>query len=280
MDEAKDMRVFISWSKKRSGQVAKALQAWLPLVLQGIKEPFISKLIPKGSKGTNVVFDQLASTAFGVVCLTPENTNEPWLNYEAGALAKQYDSAVVPRVWTVLLGMGVEDVHGPLSAFQHTVLEDDDDLYELIKALNDQFQHLEEKRLRESFLAFLPKLKEELAQVPARETKPGKDFDAAEKMNMFEVLLVQIAEAQDEVISWMKAGKSDERIGVALEDLDKSDKDLEDVRRALTLAGSEGASKTELQRLSKTTRMAQLHLRQALHTLSPSSATPPPVSPE
>jgi hypothetical protein len=50
-----------------------------------------------------------------VICLTPENLENPWLLYEAGALSKSVEgSSVVP----FLLGVRKADVKGPLAHFQ------------------------------------------------------------------------------------------------------------------------------------------------------------------
>jgi hypothetical protein len=97
-----EYNVFISWSGHRSEWVAKAMRNWLPLVLQSAK-PWMSEAdIDKGSRGLVEVSSKLVGMKVGIVCLTPENLNEPWILYEAGALSKAIDDKT--RLCTYLLG--------------------------------------------------------------------------------------------------------------------------------------------------------------------------------
>ena len=58
----------------------------------------------------------------GVVCLTPQNWNRPWILFEAGALSKSLDDKT--RVCTYLLGeLRPGDVVPPLGMFQATKAE-------------------------------------------------------------------------------------------------------------------------------------------------------------
>jgi len=57
----------------------------------------------------------LAEANFGVICLTPENQNAPWLLFEAGSLAK---TATVARVVPYLYELSPADIRYPLAQFQ------------------------------------------------------------------------------------------------------------------------------------------------------------------
>jgi hypothetical protein len=91
------MRVFISWSGETSRDVALALRDWLPGVINSVR-PFVStKDIYAGSRWQMEIAAQLEATNFGIVCVTRANQSAPWLNFEAGALAKAVESSsVVP----------------------------------------------------------------------------------------------------------------------------------------------------------------------------------------
>ncbi|KUK96253.1 MAG: TIR domain-containing protein [Methanothrix sp.] len=81
-------RVFISWSGSRGREVAMALQWWLPHVISNM-DPIISEHdIKKGTLWRSELADLLKDTRFGLVCLTPENQNAPWILFESGALSK------------------------------------------------------------------------------------------------------------------------------------------------------------------------------------------------
>jgi hypothetical protein len=56
-----------------------------------------SEDIRPGARWNPAVAEELAHTNFGILCLTPENYNAPWVLFEAGALAKSLkDASVCP----------------------------------------------------------------------------------------------------------------------------------------------------------------------------------------
>jgi len=138
------MKIFISWSGKRSQIIAEGLNNWLPQVIQSI-EIFYSSQIEKGTRGGAEINASLEGTSFGIICLTPDNLDSTWIHYEAGALAKINDSNT--RVWTLLIGLNPSDVEQPLAQFQHTLAQKAD-IYKMLRSIN---QHLE-KPLSETAL--------------------------------------------------------------------------------------------------------------------------------
>lgn len=75
------MLVFLSWSGDRSKAVAEALAAWLGQVVQAV-EPWLSRDIAKGTRWGSEVADRLEKSRVGIVCLTPENLDAPWILFE------------------------------------------------------------------------------------------------------------------------------------------------------------------------------------------------------
>jgi hypothetical protein len=49
--------------------------------------------IGKGERWSINLAKELESSNFGLVCLTPENVNAPWLHFEAGAILKSQTRA-------------------------------------------------------------------------------------------------------------------------------------------------------------------------------------------
>ena len=82
------MRVFLSWSGPLSKAVAELLKEWIKMVLHASKPWLSSEDIEKGSLWFGEISDQLKNTCIGIVCLTKENMNRPWILFESGALAK------------------------------------------------------------------------------------------------------------------------------------------------------------------------------------------------
>src|SRR5229473_6711122 len=129
--------VFISWSKPRSYQVAKALHDWLPNVIQSAKPWISSENVDKGTLWSGEIAAVLSTVRVGIVCVTPENVAEPWLNFEADALSKTVEEA---RVCTFLFG-GISSgaVPPPLGRFNHTQSDEPDTrrlLHTIRRALN------------------------------------------------------------------------------------------------------------------------------------------------
>lgn len=112
-------KVFISWSQPRSKQIAEYLQQWLPAIIQSL-DPFISTQIPVGSAWSRHILTELKATNIGIICCTPENQREPWLNFEAGAIAKN-DGLVC----LYLHDLPKANLAPPLSMFQAVIADRD-----------------------------------------------------------------------------------------------------------------------------------------------------------
>ncbi len=118
------MKVFISWSGKNSAELAKVLHDWLPNVIQAVKPFFSTDDIEKGVRGNTSMAKELEDSGIGILCLTSENLESPWIMFEAGALSKKLDAS---RVCPILFG-GVEttDLKGPLVQFQAAKFSEDE----------------------------------------------------------------------------------------------------------------------------------------------------------
>lgn len=96
------MKVFLSWSGTRSREIAKLLSDWLSCVIQAL-QPWVSdRDLDRGSLWFGEINDQLKDTTVGIICLTQENKDRPWILFEAGALAKGLSTA---RVCTLLIDL-------------------------------------------------------------------------------------------------------------------------------------------------------------------------------
>ena len=157
------MEVFISWSGERSEKVAKALHDWLPNVIQSLR-PFMSAAdIKEGSRWATDIATHLEQAKFGLLCLTPENLEAPWLLFEAGALSKTVESAwVVPYLYKV----SPTELQGPLTQFQ-AATADKDSTKNVMATLNSALgdNKLEEARLKSSFENWWPKLEISLNEI-------------------------------------------------------------------------------------------------------------------
>lgn len=111
------MKVFLSWSGELSHGTALIFREWLPSVLSYVQTYVSSEDIDKGEKWLTDIVHELESTYYGVLCVTRENVNAPWLVFEAGALTK---AVAKSRVSPFLFNLSPTDFSGPLTQFQAT----------------------------------------------------------------------------------------------------------------------------------------------------------------
>ncbi|MGK3120484.1 TIR domain-containing protein [Pseudomonas corrugata] len=159
------MKVFVSWSGQRSKEVAELLSDWIKCVLQA-SQPWIStRDIDKGAIWFSEISDQLRETAAGIVCLTQENKNKPWILFETGALAKGLSTN---RVCTFLIDLSPSDIEDPLAQFNHT-LPEKSSMWGLISSLNSCLEsaRLDERILKQVFDTYWPKFESSFADVVA-----------------------------------------------------------------------------------------------------------------
>ena len=65
---------------------ALLLRDWLPTVLHFVDVGVSEEDINKGKPWCQEIADTLDGVEYGLVCVTPANQIEPWLNFKAGAI--------------------------------------------------------------------------------------------------------------------------------------------------------------------------------------------------
>ncbi|MBX3417636.1 MAG: TIR domain-containing protein [Pirellulaceae bacterium] len=143
------MSVFISWSGQLSGKVAQLLYTWLPDVLQNVTTWISKEDIDKGSMWFNDLSGELQCTSVGIICVTRENRNAPWILFEAGALSKGVPQN---RVCPLLIDLSFNELQPPLSLL-NGVRPDRDDMFKLVSVIN-RFAcscYLDDTRLEKTF---------------------------------------------------------------------------------------------------------------------------------
>lgn len=154
------MKVFISWSGNKSHKVAMVFRDWLPSVIQSIVPYVSSEDIDKGARWSTDIAKELENSTFGILCVTKENLNAPWLSFEAGALSKTMDKSFVSPF---LFDIKRSEVNGPILQFQSTVFQKED-IKKLIYTLNKACGEsgIADARLEKSFDVWYPPLEQEL----------------------------------------------------------------------------------------------------------------------
>jgi len=157
------MKVFISWSGNKSHKVALVFRDWLPSVIQSI-EPYVSSEdIDKGARWSTDIAKELEDSTFGILCVTKENLEAPWLSFEAGALSKTMDNSFVSPF---LFDIKRSEVKGPILQFQSTIFQKED-VKKLLATLNKACGegNILDNRLNKAFDVWYPTLEEELNKI-------------------------------------------------------------------------------------------------------------------
>lgn len=157
------MKIFISWSGERSKKVAELLDSWIQCVIQAVT-PWIScKDIDKGSLWFSEISNNLAETCVGIICITSDNKNEPWILFEAGALAKGINSN---RVCTFLIDVQHSDIGGPLAQFNHT-FPDRESIFSLVSTINNSLGEdaLKQQVLERVFDTYWPQFESQFRDI-------------------------------------------------------------------------------------------------------------------
>ncbi|NJL28496.1 MAG: hypothetical protein HC897_11710 [Thermoanaerobaculia bacterium] len=123
MEYGDRMQIFVSWSGARSQQVACALCAWLPEVIAYAK-PWTSTEMAKGATWPTELAQRSTNAAGGIICVTPENQQSPWLLFEAGAIANRFTNK--SAAWLYLIGMEPSNLSPPLSLLHATIASKED----------------------------------------------------------------------------------------------------------------------------------------------------------
>ncbi|MBN1538288.1 MAG: toll/interleukin-1 receptor domain-containing protein [Anaerolineales bacterium] len=165
------MKVFISWSGDLSHKVALALRDWLPSVIQSIDPYVSSEDIDKGARWSTDISQELELSNFGILVITKDNLDAPWLNFEAGAISKSVDKS---RVSPFLFGIKRAEVKGPLLQFQSTIF-DKEDISKLLHSLNRACDPpcIEDTRFDKNIDVWCPSLEKELSAL--LKMQPEKD---------------------------------------------------------------------------------------------------------
>jgi len=151
------MKIFISWSGNRSKAVAELINDWIKCVIQASKPWISSQNIESGSIWFNEITDALKDVSIGIVCLTQENKDKPWILFESGALIKGLTHS---RVCTFLIDLNPEDLENPLAQIHHTTSKKES-VRKLVATINNNLtESLSDKTLDEVFETYWPVFEE------------------------------------------------------------------------------------------------------------------------
>jgi hypothetical protein len=179
------MKVFFSWSGKVSGEIAGIFNEWLPQVIQSIEIFYSPDDIYKGTSWFGEIAQTLNDNSVGILFMTRENLESPWIMFEAGALFKKLGEA---RVSPLLFeGLVPADIKGPLANINMTQFNKDD-VFKLIRQLKGLVSpSLKDHILLKAFNTYWPELEGRITQLP-RSTSIPQVIKTPEDQRLDEIL--------------------------------------------------------------------------------------------
>lgn len=122
MLDTKKPSIFLSWSGEESKQIAKKLKKTLLYFFdEKIDVFFSSEDISSGSEWFGSIKNELQSCKMGILCITKDNFDSAWINFEAGAMV-----ACNIKVIPVLFGVDRRIYKSPLNSVNNVVFEKED----------------------------------------------------------------------------------------------------------------------------------------------------------
>jgi hypothetical protein len=166
------VKVFISWSGPLSKEIGEALRDWIPVVLQAVIPYFTPSDVEKGTRWSSDIAKELEGSSIGILCITRENINSPWMLFEAGALSKSLEKS---HVCPMLFGITNTDLAGPLKQFQATTFERNE-VKQLVSVINNRISagKLSAKTLETVFEKWWPDLDAKVKGVLSKEEAPDE----------------------------------------------------------------------------------------------------------
>lgn len=186
--EGEIMKIFISWSGDLSHKVALVFKEWLPSVIQSVEAYVSSEDIDKGARWSSDISKALEESFFGVLCITKDNIDAPWINFEAGALSKSFEKS---KISPFLFGLNRTELQGPLLQFQSTI-NDKEDIKKLVSSINKSCAEvcLEDARFDKVFDVWWPELHEKLSNL--KKENVADRLDVKDKKSLKENIIEEI----------------------------------------------------------------------------------------
>lgn len=180
------MKLFISWSGELSKEIAEIFRQWIPGVIQAAKPYYSPDDITKGTRWSSEIANELDLSKVGIICLTKENLESPWIMFEAGALSKNLEKS---KVCPILFGIEPSDIKGPLVQFQASKFSKKE-VKKVIKMMNEELDstRLSADVLDNVFEMWWPKLEEQIEKA-LEKSRNGNNSDLRTERDLIEEVL-------------------------------------------------------------------------------------------
>ncbi len=144
------LTIFISWSKSPAKEIATNIKSLLEEIFPDPNiEIFLSSAVNNGivagERFRNKLDNKLMESNFGILVLTGNNFERPWMMFESGALSKNTDNS---RIVPIIFNRSREELESPIKNFQCIKYSEEGflDLIYTIKLSLFGIQHLSTKQ--------------------------------------------------------------------------------------------------------------------------------------
>ncbi len=200
------MNIFVSWAGRESQSIALILRDRLPRVLPYV-QPWVSTVdIRKGTRWDQELWSRLQATSYAIICATPDAVRSPWVNFEAGVVARAV--GVESHVSPVLFGMPPNAVGGlPLGKFQCTEFTEID-IGRLLKAINiSAGEPIPESEIAQRFRRWWVSLRDDIGGIDLVDADEPEEQDDFENETV-DYWLEETEEKVLEAVAWEGVGIS------------------------------------------------------------------------
>lgn len=131
-------KIFISWSGENGKQISRILKDVLENdIFSQQLTCFVSDTdIASGEDWWNKIKEELKSAKMGIICLTKESADSPWIHYEAGALVGN-DVRTIP----LLFNCDINALKStPLNSRQSLRFHDKSKFFQMIQGINNELK--------------------------------------------------------------------------------------------------------------------------------------------
>ncbi|GEM_PF-3213088 len=139
------MKIFFCWSGESSHKISLLFDDFLKAIFPFIETFISSENIANGLMWNDILKKELKNCSIGILFITKQNINSPWINFEAGALSNSF---VNSRVIPFLFGVEKSDIRFPLAMFQ-SCDANKDEIQKFFMSINN---YSEEPMIKESIL--------------------------------------------------------------------------------------------------------------------------------
>jgi len=197
-----DIRIFLSWSGKRSSRLASIFKTYVTDIFPASDIYYSPEDIRGGEKWRSSIESGLNDRNFSIIFLTESNLQSKWIYFEAGALSK---SMTIAKIQPFLYDLKVGSISEPLSSYQAREL-DKDNILQTIYDINNLNRHpIDKPILDRNFERLWPEMEKDLNGV----SSISDDYDSGDHPEITDAPMLNQDEQISEILRLVRSSQKD-----------------------------------------------------------------------